>query len=99
MTIGRKLLEVLKLALLSPAAIAQVSWRLASLISLCSHSFAGGPVALDGGRRHSESLRSLLNGKPAEKSQLNHSGLLRVELGESMQCVIECDEIDAPILR
>ena len=51
------------------------------------------PVAHYGLRRDLEDLSSLVDGQPAEVSQLDHPRLPLVDHGQRFQCIVERDEI------
>jgi hypothetical protein len=54
-------------------------------------------MSFDRGWRNTQNLGSLLNRQTAKESQLNNSALLRVKLGEPIQCVIQRDHVDTSV--
>src|SRR4029077_15084432 len=53
------------------------------------------PVPLHGGGREIQCVRGFFNGKAAEESHLDNAALLRIELGQFVQSVIESDHVHA----
>jgi len=57
------------------------------------------PIARHGCGRNVESLAGLFNGQAAEKAQLNHARLLRIELGQSTERIVQRDDVELLSLR
>ena len=55
--------------------------------------FCHGPVALDGSRRNSKNFRRIFNRKSGKESQFYNPALLRVELREIAEGLIEGNDI------
>ena len=83
-----------------PSAAAQLSTFKATLTNQLSvqPDLCGAPVAPDGDRRNLEHHRRLLDREAAEKAHLDDLDLSGVDAGESVQGIIESDEVDGRVV-
>src|SRR5687768_7688932 len=76
-------------------ATARVTSEWQSSLELAAQPHPGDrPLAPDGRRRYAEHLGGFGDAQPGEVAQIDEPGLLRVQQGQTLECVVQRDDVD-----